>query len=66
MPTLTRLAILDDYQGVTLSLGPWDQLQGIQIDVFRDTITDLDALAQRLAPRLSGGAAKYHARSCHG
>lgn len=51
MPTLSRLAILDDYQGVTLSLGPWDRLPpSIAIDVFRDTLTDPDALAARLAP----------------
>ncbi|MBR0679285.1 D-2-hydroxyacid dehydrogenase family protein [Roseomonas eburnea] len=47
---LKRLAILDDYQGVALSLGPWDRLQGIEITVFRDTVTDRDALARRLAP----------------
>lgn len=48
---LKRLAILDDYQGVALSLGPWQDLPpGIEITVFRDTITDQDALAARLAP----------------
>ncbi|MGG5822294.1 D-2-hydroxyacid dehydrogenase family protein [Falsiroseomonas sp. HW251] len=51
MPTLKRLAILDDYQGVTLSMGPWDRLSGrVQIDVFRDTLKDQDALVARLAP----------------
>ena len=51
MPTLSRLAILDDYQGVTLALGPWDRLPpGIGIEVFRDTLTDPDALAAHLAP----------------
>ena len=51
MPKLTRLAILDDYQGVALSRGPWDRLpQELEIAVFRDTITDPDALAARLAP----------------
>jgi phosphoglycerate dehydrogenase-like enzyme len=51
MPTLTRLAILDDYQGVALAMGPWDRLPpALKIEVFRDTITDRDALAQRLAP----------------
>ncbi|MCO6417719.1 D-2-hydroxyacid dehydrogenase family protein [Siccirubricoccus sp. KC 17139] len=51
MPSLTRLAILDDYQGVARSLGPWDRLpKDIAIEVFRDTITDQDALAARLAP----------------
>ncbi|GGC53035.1 2-hydroxyacid dehydrogenase [Siccirubricoccus deserti] len=51
MPTLTRLGILDDYQGVTLALGPWDRLpDSLRIDVFRDTITNLEALVTRLAP----------------
>ncbi len=46
-----RLAILDDYQGVALSLGPWARLAG-QVDatVFRDTLRDADALVARLAP----------------
>ncbi|MBR0669753.1 D-2-hydroxyacid dehydrogenase family protein [Neoroseomonas soli] len=47
---LKRLAILDDYQGVAMSLGPWDRLPGVEITVFRDTLTDREALAQRLAP----------------
>jgi phosphoglycerate dehydrogenase-like enzyme len=51
MPTLTRLGVLDDYQGVTLSMGPWDRLPpGLAIEVFRDTITDREALVARLAP----------------
>jgi phosphoglycerate dehydrogenase-like enzyme len=51
MPTLTRLGVLDDYQGVTLSTGPWDRLPpGLAIEVFRDTITDREALVARLAP----------------
>lgn len=48
--SIKRLAILDDYQGVALSMGPWDRLKGVEVTVFRDTITDRDALAQRLAP----------------
>lgn len=47
---LKRLAILDDYQGVAMTMGPWEKLAGIEITVFRDTITDRDALVQRLAP----------------
>ncbi|MCA3377606.1 MAG: D-2-hydroxyacid dehydrogenase family protein, partial [Roseomonas sp.] len=48
---LKRLAILDDYQGVALSLGPWEKLpQGLEITVFRDTITDHAALVERLKP----------------
>ena len=47
---LKRLAILDDYQGVAMALGPWDRLKGIEVTPFRDTITDRDALVQRLEP----------------
>lgn len=48
---LKRLAILDDYQGVALAMGPWRDLPpGLEVTVFRDTITDQDALAARLAP----------------
>jgi phosphoglycerate dehydrogenase-like enzyme len=51
MPSLTRLAILDDYQGVALSMGDWGRLPaGREPEVFRDTITDREALARRLAP----------------
>ena len=50
MASLKRLAILDDYQGVALSMGPWSRLQGLEIEVFRDTLADSDALVQRLAP----------------
>jgi phosphoglycerate dehydrogenase-like enzyme len=47
---IKRLAILDDYQGVAMSMGPWDKLPSVEITVFRDTITDRAALVQRLAP----------------
>ncbi|WP_135467030.1 D-2-hydroxyacid dehydrogenase family protein [Crenalkalicoccus roseus] len=51
MPGLSRLGILDDYQGVALAMGPWDRLpQGLAVEVFRDTLTDREALARRLAP----------------
>ena len=50
MPVLQRLAILDDYQGVALSMGPWSRLRGLDIQVFRDTLADRDALVQRLMP----------------
>lgn len=36
---MTRIAILDDYQGVALSLGPWARLDAA-IDVFRETLRD--------------------------
>lgn len=48
---LKRLAILDDYQGVAEAMGPWNKLPaGMEITVFRDTITDADALVARLLP----------------
>ena len=46
---LTRVAVLDDYQGVALGLADWSSLN-VPVDVFRDTITGPDALAARLAP----------------
>ncbi|WP_424813811.1 D-2-hydroxyacid dehydrogenase family protein [Roseococcus sp. YIM B11640] len=50
MPKVQRLAILDDYQDVTLKLGPWDRLPGIEKTVFRDTLADQEALIRRLLP----------------
>lgn len=48
---LQRLAILDDYQGVARTLGPFDQLPAeLQVTVFRDTLSDLEALVARLQP----------------
>lgn len=47
---LKRLAILDDYQGVAMAMGPWGRLGGVEVTAFRDTITDRDALAKRLEP----------------
>lgn len=44
-----QVAILDDYQGVALTSANWSPLQDrIDIDVFRDTLTDEDDLVQRL------------------
>ncbi len=47
---IERLAILDDYQGVTLSHPAWATLPALHKTVFRDTLTDQDALVARLAP----------------
>lgn len=47
----TKLAILDDYQGVALEMADWSTLPNdIKITVFRDTLADVDAVAERLAP----------------
>ncbi len=48
MPQVKRLAILDDYQDVTLGLGPWDRLGHVEKVVFRDTLAEEDAIAARL------------------
>jgi phosphoglycerate dehydrogenase-like enzyme len=46
-----RVAILDDYQGVALSLGPWEELgNAIAATVFTDHVADDAALVERLAP----------------
>lgn len=50
MPRLQRLAILDDYQGVTLPLGPWARVPHLDITVFRDTLAEREALLERLRP----------------
>lgn len=48
---MIRVAVLDDYQGVVLTLPYWRRLDGrASIDLFRDTLADEGALAARLAP----------------
>lgn len=48
---MTKIAILDDYQNVALSMADWDSLpDGCSVESFQDNITDQDALAARLAP----------------
>jgi phosphoglycerate dehydrogenase-like enzyme len=42
-----RVAILDDYQGVALSLADWGSLDA-SVEAFRDHVADDDALADRL------------------
>jgi phosphoglycerate dehydrogenase-like enzyme len=45
-----RVAVLDDYQGVALAMGPWDELgAAVAITVFTDHVADDDALVARLA-----------------
>ena len=46
-----KVAILDDYQGVALKLADWAVLKGkADIKVFRDHLSDLAALVERLRP----------------
>lgn len=33
-----------------MSMGPWDRIPGVEVTVFRDTITDREALTRRLEP----------------
>lgn len=45
------LAILDDYQGVALSLGPWRDLgDAVDVTVFTESLDGDDVLARQLAP----------------
>jgi phosphoglycerate dehydrogenase-like enzyme len=44
-----RLAILDDYQNVALTMADWDGLSpGVVIETFQDTLASEDAVAERL------------------
>jgi phosphoglycerate dehydrogenase-like enzyme len=46
---MVRVALLDDYQGVALTLADWKRLpQGSVVESFLDHLTDEDALATRL------------------
>jgi phosphoglycerate dehydrogenase-like enzyme len=46
-----RIAVLDDYQGVALASADWSVLDGrAEVVVFRDHLSDEDALVERLAP----------------
>lgn len=46
-----NVAVLDDYQGVALSIVDWSKVsQRAKITVFQDHLADQDALAERLAP----------------
>jgi phosphoglycerate dehydrogenase-like enzyme len=47
---VTRVAILDDYQGVALHMANWDALSAeTEIQVFRDHLADQSAVEARLA-----------------
>jgi phosphoglycerate dehydrogenase-like enzyme len=49
-PTV-RIAVLDDYQGVALTLADWSRLHDrAEVTVFRDHLADPDAVAARLEP----------------
>jgi len=47
---VARVALLDDYQGVALSMADWKSLPAAtEVAVFKDHLADEDALAARLA-----------------
>src|SRR6266446_2510740 len=46
---MARVAVLDDYQGVALEMADWSALApDCRVQVFRNHLTDRDALADRL------------------
>jgi len=48
---MTRIAVLDDYQSVAADFCDWSTVAGpVDVTTFTDTLTDEDALAERLAP----------------
>jgi phosphoglycerate dehydrogenase-like enzyme len=48
---VVHVAVLNDYQGVALSMADWSPLAGrVEVDQFRTHIDDRDELAARLAP----------------
>ena len=47
---MTRIAILDDYQGVARGMADWASLpEGTEVVVFADHLSDTEAVAARLA-----------------
>ena len=48
---MTKIAVLDDYQGVALQSADWSAVQArAEVTVFRDNLVDPDAVVQRLLP----------------
>jgi phosphoglycerate dehydrogenase-like enzyme len=48
-PVRSRCAVLDDYQGVALSVADWGRVRdAVDVDVFREHIVDEDALVAAL------------------
>lgn len=45
-----KIAVLDDYANKALSLADWNSIDGGDVTVFHDTITDFSALVKRLTP----------------
>ena len=48
---MTKVAVLDDYQGVALEMANWDSLpDDVSVDVYQDHLTEESDLVARLAP----------------
>ena len=48
---MTKVAVLDDYQGVALEMADWSSLPDeVEVDVFSDHLSDEDDVAERLRP----------------
>src|SRR3954453_2066301 len=48
---MTRIAVLDDYQSVAADFCDWSTVaEPVDVTTFSDTLTDEDALAERLQP----------------
>src|SRR3954464_9254460 len=48
---MTRIAVLDDYQSVAADFCDWSKVAApVDVTTFSDTLTDEDALAERLQP----------------
>ena len=47
---MTRIAITDDYQNVSLSLGGWKAIPGASVTVFDKPFLNEDEAAEKLAP----------------
>jgi phosphoglycerate dehydrogenase-like enzyme len=46
-----KVAVLDDYQGVALTLADWTPIQDrARVDVYRDHVADRDSIIERLLP----------------
>jgi phosphoglycerate dehydrogenase-like enzyme len=46
-----KIAVLDDYQGVALTLADWSAIaRRAQVDVFKDHLADADSVVKRLHP----------------
>ena len=46
-----KIAVLDDYQGMALSIVDWSKITDrAEVTIFQDHLSDLDVLAERLAP----------------